>query len=183
MRRTMLLLFITMMLSSCSLYDYIEKDPAVLSYEKGVEIVDYADKYIGFHEVNDRKYLKELLGVDPSRYEWCAAFINSILELNGLPGSDLVSKHPLTARSFLKWGQEVTDAPQPGDIVVFPRGNYRWQGHAGFFVVSFMDKGKEYYVILGGNQGDEVSYEIYEARRAISVRRWPYGNAPMMMSL
>jgi hypothetical protein len=40
-------------------------------------------------------------------------------------------------------------------------------------MASYYENGREYYVILGGNQNDEVSYEAYEARMAIAIRRWP----------
>jgi hypothetical protein len=97
----------------------------------------------------------------------------AVLAAVNLPGSELFNDNPLLARSFMSWGEEVIGKPQPGDIVVFPRGNQGWQGHVGFFMASYYEGGKEYYVILGGNQNDEVSYEAYEARRAIAIRRWP----------
>jgi uncharacterized protein (TIGR02594 family) len=125
------------------------------------------------HERNDRRTLREFVGVDPVSTEWCAAFVNSVLNEAGLPGSDIYHDNPLLARSFMMWGEEVIDDPQPGDIVVFPRGNQGWQGHVGFFMASYYEDGKEYYVILGGNQNDEVSYEAYESRRAVAIRRWP----------
>jgi len=84
------------------------------------------------------------------------------------------ASNPLVAKSFLKWGEEVEDEPRVGDVVVFPRGRRAWQGHVGFFVTSYLDEeGKLYYVILGGNQNNTVSYKVYEERKAISVRRWP----------
>ena len=39
------------------------------------------------------------------RTEWCAAFVNAILELEGIPNNNH-HKFPLLARSFLEWGQE-----------------------------------------------------------------------------
>jgi uncharacterized protein (TIGR02594 family) len=125
---------------------------------------------LGMNERTHRQELKELTGVDPVRTEWCAAFVNGILDLNGIKGSASVSDYPLTARSFLLWGVPV-QIPQKGDIVVFPRGNQGWQGHVGFYVTSHYINNVEYYVILGGNQNDSVSYELYAASLAISIRR------------
>jgi uncharacterized protein (TIGR02594 family) len=128
-----------------------------------------AQPYLGLTERQDRAELKELTGVDPVRVEWCAAFVNAVLELDNIPGSDSVSNYPLTARSFLTWGNKVDPADiQRGDIVVFPRGNAGWQGHVGFFV----EEQNGQWVILGGNQNNEVRYDLYNPRRAISIRRY-----------
>ena len=90
--------------------------------------------YLGYAERTHRNELQELTGVDPVRTEWCAAFINSVLEESGIEGSASVSNYPLTARSFLKWGVGVdSNDIAIGDIVVFPRGNQGWQGHVGIY--------------------------------------------------
>ena len=68
------------------------------------EPVDTAHDYIGLNEYQHRKVLKEFVGVDPVNTEWCAAFVNAILNMNNIPGSESVSDVPLMARSFLKWG-------------------------------------------------------------------------------
>lgn len=169
-------LFIILTISACGTAEsYInEYAPVTDPSEKlGIEIVDIADMYRGFHERTNRKELREFIDLDPYNYEWCAAFINAVLHEKGLPGSELVSDYPLMARSFMTWGEEVTGEPQTGDIVVFPRGNQGWQGHVGIFIVSYEENGREYYIILGGNQDDEVNYTPYPANRAIAVRRWP----------
>ena len=107
------------------------------------------------------------------RTEWCAAFVNAVLEIDGIPGSESVSDNPLMARSFLDWGVEVAKADvKRGDIVVFPRGTQGWQGHVGFYVETRIEDGKEWWVILGGNQSNEVRYDLYPANRAIGVRRY-----------
>ena len=120
------------------------------------------------HERQNRQQLKELTGVDPVRPEWCAAFVNAILELEGIPNNDH-HKYPLTARAFLDWGNSIN--PQdimPGDIVVFPRGNQGWQGHVGFYVGRHAS-GK--WVILGGNQANSVRYDLYDSKRVLGIRR------------
>jgi len=129
-----------------------------------------ASEFYGLHERYDRQQLKDLVGVDPVRTEWCAAFVNAILEMDGIPGSESVSDYPLTARSFLKWGSPINPQDiQKGDIVVFPRGKSSWQGHVGFYI----GRGPEgQWVILGGNQDNQVRYDYYNPKRALGIRRW-----------
>ena len=137
-----------------------------------------AQPYIGLQERQDRTELRELVGVDPVRTEWCAAFVNAVLELDGIPGSDSVSEYPLTARSFLRWGERVEKSDiQRGDVVVFPRGTAGWQGHVGFYVETQMHNNTEYWVILGGNQDNQVRYELFDPDRAIGVQRSPVPNS------
>ena len=127
-----------------------------------------ARKFYGLHEEKDRKQIKELVGVDPVRTEWCAAFANAILDLQGIPGSESVSEYPLMARSFINWGDKVeVEDIQRGDIVVFPRGDQGWQGHVGFYVNTQDNK----WVVLGGNQDNNVSYGLYDPKKVIAIRR------------
>ena len=126
--------------------------------------------YYGLDEVNDRKVIKNIMGVDPVETQWCAAFVNMVLAREGLPTSASVSNYPLTARSFLKLGEEVKE-PREGDIIIFPRGSQGWQGHVGFYVsTTYVDEVK-YYNILGGNQSDSVNIEQYPARSVLGIRR------------
>lgn len=131
-----------------------------------------AQSMIGKNERSDRRELRAFLGVDPVRYEWCAAFVNASLYSHGIPGSESVNRNPLMARSFLTYGTEA-DTPMRGDIVIFPRGNQGWQGHVGFYIESAHIDGVEYYLILGGNQDNSVTYEYYKASKALAVRRVP----------
>jgi uncharacterized protein (TIGR02594 family) len=140
--------------------------------ETATDSVITAQPYIGLSERQDRTVIRELVGVDPVRVEWCAAFVNAVLEVDGIAGSDSVSEYPLTARSFLQWGTPVdVQNIRRGDVVVFPRGNQGWQGHVGFYVETRQINGVEYWVILGGNQENAVRYDLYPAARAIGIRR------------
>lgn len=138
-----------------------------------------ASEYIGLQERQDRKQIRELVGVDPVRTEWCAAFVNAILEIDGIPNLNEQDTYPpLMARSFLFWGDRVEPSDiQRGDIVVFPRGNEGWKGHVGFYVETQIIDDKEYWVILGGNQRNEVRYDMYRPRRALGIRRYINTNA------
>ncbi len=134
------------------------------------EYVKTAHSFYGMHEIRDRQTLKEFTGVDPSKTQWCAAFVNAVLKENNTLGSGSVTEVPLMARSFLFWGERVNE-PKIGDVVVFPRGDQGWQGHVGFYIETRVIKDIDYYVILGGNQENGVTYDTYPAYKALTIRR------------
>ena len=134
--------------------------------------VDTAVKLDGLDEKHHRTQIKELIGIDPRQYEWCAAFVNSILELHDIPGSESVSEHPLLARGFLNWGVP-TDQPEYGDIVVLTRGRAGWQGHVGFYIDTVVIDGVEKILVLGGNQNNQVGFDAYNASRLLGYRKIP----------
>jgi uncharacterized protein (TIGR02594 family) len=145
--------------------------PRLKPIEGPAKQVVVATNYLGLHESKDRKELKSILGVDPMYYEWCAAFVNSVLEESGIH-SNKTHEYSLMARSYLDWGVEVSpENIQAGDIVVFPRGTQGWQGHVGFYVRSIMVDDLEYYLILGGNQDNKVSIVRYAKHIALGIRR------------
>lgn len=134
---------------------------------------------LGLNEYQHRTVLKEYVGVDPRYTEWCAAFVNAVLKESNMENlHDINHTAPLMARSFLDWGEPV-DNPQPGDVVVFPRGNSDWKGHVGFYVGwQRTEDGKVYWKILGGNQNDSVSIDLYRSTKALGIRRYKYGYGP-----
>ena len=128
-----------------------------------------ASEFIGLNEYQNRQQIKDLVGVDPVRIEWCAAFVNAILELEGIPSNN-DHKYPLTARAFLDWGSPINPQDiQQGDLVIFPRGNQGWQGHVGFYVGRHASGN---WVILGGNQNNSVRYDLYSPKKALGIRRY-----------
>ena len=155
-----------MLLSSCTVIP-IKSEPLVAP-----DSIMYAKKYVGLQETNDKAFLQSRLGINPSTIEWCAAFVNTILKEQNIPGSESVSDNPLMARSFLAWGTRVErEDRKRGDVVIFSRGSSSWQGHVGFYVGSAKIDGVEQWLILGGNQDDSVSYALYSASTVIDIRR------------
>ena len=146
--------------------------PNLVRYQGMPPYVETAISFVGKHERRNRSELRELLKIDPVRTEWCAAFVNKILEEHNIKGSDYYHENPLMARSFLEWGKSV-DIPRPGDVVIFPRGNQGWQGHVGFYVDTVIIDEVEYFTILGGNQDDEVNLQNFRASTALGIRRMP----------
>jgi len=107
---------------------------------------------------------------------WCAAFVGAMLKRAGLPHTG-----KLNARSYLQWGEPVAlEDARPGDVVVFSRGNPSgWQGHVAFFVSAVGDN----ITVLGGNQGNQVSEQVYPRARLLGIRRWQKTFAEPMESL
>lgn len=101
---------------------------------------------------------------------WCAWWMNGKLEYQGIPGT----KSGM-ARSFLKWGTPVPlSEARKGDIVILWRGvkDDGVTGHVGMLV----ELNAEYFVLLGGNQGDKVCIERFSWRkngrdRILGIRR------------
>jgi uncharacterized protein (TIGR02594 family) len=177
-------LLILLLLAGCKkappIIPEIKKDLPIVNFEETRDIIPVltetnqkiliASRYMGYHERRNRAELRKFLGVDPVRIDWCAAFINSVLHEMNIKGSESVSNYPLTARSFLRWGKRV-QKPEVGDIVVFPRGTESWQGHVGFYYGTEYRNGIKYYQILGGNQDDSVTIQLFRASTALSIRR------------
>jgi uncharacterized protein (TIGR02594 family) len=93
---------------------------------------------------------------------WCAAFVGAMLKRSGYEGTG-----SLLARSYLSWGEAI-DERRAGAVVVLSRGDDPHAGHVGLFVGAANDR----VFLLGGNQGDAVSVEAFEASRVLGYR-WP----------
>lgn len=130
--------------------------------------MELAASLIGKGEVPDRAVIQEYLqnggiNLDPATTAWCAAYVNATLGQAGYEGTG-----SNMARSFLNYGEAV-DAPQRGDLAVFSRGDPNGPyGHVGFFDTINPDGTIR---VLGGNQGDAVSYSNYPADRLLGYRR------------
>jgi uncharacterized protein (TIGR02594 family) len=93
---------------------------------------------------------------------WCSAFVNWCCVQAGIRGTGSAA-----ARSWLSWG--VPCAPREGCVVVMARGNNAALGHVAFYVADF---DSQRITVLGGNQGDCVSYGVYAKSRVLGYR-WP----------
>lgn len=92
---------------------------------------------------------------------WCAAFLGSCLERAGI-----ASTRSLLARSYLEWG-EAAPLPLPGTIAVLSRGSDPSLGHVAF-VVGSTPAG---IILLGGNQSDAVTVDVFPHARLLALRR------------
>jgi uncharacterized protein (TIGR02594 family) len=95
---------------------------------------------------------------------WCAGYVAAMLE-----DCDIRSPRSGMARSFQRWGKELSK-PIPGCIVVFWRGSKGGSsGHVGF--VTGRDQASN-LMVLGGNQGNAVNIKPFLTSRVLSYR-WP----------
>lgn len=72
----------------------------------------------------------------------------------------------LWARNWLYWGTPA-EYPMLGDVLIFSRGS---SGHVGVYVGE--DTGA--YHVIGGNQGDRVSFARKPKARLLGARRCPW---------
>ena len=98
---------------------------------------------------------------------WCAAYCGASLERAGIR-----STRSLMARSYLAWGEALAE-PRMGAVAVFSRGSDPALGHVGFW----LGESDGEVVLLGGNQGNQVSVVRYSKERLIGLR-WPHAGAP-----
>ena len=147
------------------------KDPqALMTATSPTEI---AQAYLGMSE-NNAEQVKVLssfisrnagLSINPATTAWCAAFVDAVLGAGGSKGTG-----KLNARSYLAWGVPV-DTPAVGDVVVLQLGSgveNDWRGHVGFYMGINADGTIR---VLGGNQGDSVSEDDFDANKVLGFRR------------
>lgn len=131
-----------------------------------------AKSFEGVDEVKDARVISAFIrktagiNINPATTAWCAAFVNGVLGASGGEGTGR-----LNARSFLSWGEPVTE-PEQGDVVVFSRGGKNsGKGHVGFYVGTEDRDGEQYIRVLSGNQSDSVNESLYPASRLLGYRR------------
>jgi uncharacterized protein (TIGR02594 family) len=95
---------------------------------------------------------------------WCSSFVNWCVEASGREGTKSAA-----ARSWLRWG-DALEEPREGCVAVIKRGTQAWQGHVGFFA----GESGNHILLLGGNQGNEVSISSYPKERLLGYR-WAAG--------
>lgn len=94
---------------------------------------------------------------------WCSSFINWTLAQVGIAGT-----RSALARSWLTWGEPLSE-PVLGCIAVLSRDDPAgWKGHVGFL----LKIDHEYVYLLGGNQLDQVREHQYPKDTVLGYR-WP----------
>lgn len=146
---------------------------------------ELAQRYVGVQEVPgevSNPLILAMLKLDADwpqddEVPWCSAFVNWVCWNFRLPRSK-----SLRARSWLKVGVPIPDLreAEPGfDIVVLARGGGNQPGpdvidapgHVGFFAGVERGTAPTRLLLLGGNQGNEVSLASYSVDRILGARR------------
>jgi uncharacterized protein (TIGR02594 family) len=137
------------------------------------EILKIAFGQLGIEEISGSdnnpqivKYATEtnIAGITNDEIPWCSSFVNWCAKRAGLQYSGKPN-----ARSWLNVGTKTTQ-PEPGDVVIFWRGNPQsWEGHVALFL-GFSDDLSRVFVI-GGNQGNRVSVSAYRKETVIAFQR------------
>lgn len=144
------------------------------------EYLRLAREAIGLQEVVGQDHNAEILqywrdikrgGIKDDETPWCSAFVGAMLERAGIRSTRFES-----AKSYLTYGTEIKQ-PAYGCIVVFSRAG---GGHVGF-VVGQDAQGN--LLVLGGNQGNEVSIKAFPKARVTGYRIPPGVTLPITAPL
>jgi uncharacterized protein (TIGR02594 family) len=140
----------------------------------GQSIADTAAKLAGANSRTIRSFLQQSgQTLDPTQSNWCAAYVNGVLSANGVQGTTGPGRN--VATGFLKWGIPADGEPQPGDVMVLPRGHPAGAtgGHVGISMGQVSEgKAGTFYLMQSGNLGDKVQY-TWEPAGSVVVRRAP----------
>lgn len=117
---------------------------------------DEIGKSINYHHQTGQRWFKSLSG---EANAWCASFVNYCLMVAGYP----MSINKARAKSFSMDSSFVeVDKPIYGAIAVFGRAG---GGHAAF--VYGKEKGTDKVIVIGGNQGDMITFVARSAIRGL----------------
>lgn len=127
----------------------------------------WASKEMGVSEVSGKKDNPRIvfyhsftsLGKMPDEVPWCASFICAALESTGFKSTDSAA-----AASYDKYGRKAT-LHDYGAICTVRRN-----GGSGRHVFFNAGNWKGYVFGLGGNQGNKVNIQMYDARSIIETR-------------
>lgn len=146
-----------------------------------ITLYDLAQRFVGLKEIAGEKdngfivWAHSLCGLSDVHDEvpWCSSFLNALAWMLRLPRSKSAA-----ARSWLELGYpvELEHATAGFDVVVLKRGGSDQPGpevtrgapgHVGLFAGRQVD-GR--ILVLGGNQGDQVSIAAFPANRLLGIR-------------
>lgn len=144
-----------------------------------ITLYDLAQRFVGLRETAGPKdngfivWAHSLCGLDTSdETPWCSAFVNALAWIMRLPRSKSAA-----ARSWLNVGMPIEiEKAEPGyDVVVLKRGTgpqpgpeiVNAPGHVGLFA----GVDQAFVLVLGGNQGDQVSIARFPIANVLGVRR------------
>lgn len=148
------------------------------------KLIAAALQYLGVKEITGGKSnpvimdMAKGLGIDDiytnDDMSWCGLFINHLLRITGKPPLDYKGDryNILRAKRMLDWGEPVFKGDEQfGDILVFQRPG---GGHVALLVAETPST----YIVLGGNQSNQVGFTEIAKDRMIGARRFYATHAP-----
>jgi uncharacterized protein (TIGR02594 family) len=126
-----------------------------------------AEKHIGLKEIKGPDHAPKIIQWliklkawwKDDETPWCGVFVAACLKETGIA----IPKHWYRAKAYLDWGREIR-VPCYGCIAIFER---QGGGHVGFVVgIDQFDR----LLVLGGNQGNQVSVAPFDLHRATGYR-------------
>ncbi len=97
------------------------------------------------------------------KLDWCGIFISYIVDACGYS----IPQRSNRSLSWIDWGVDVTDNPEPGDIIIFKKEGI--SGHIGLYV----KEEENHYWVLGGNQNlqgkDSVNIKKIKKRKFVRI--------------
>ena len=119
------------------------------------------ERIIAYHSIVSGNF-------DNDETPWCSSFVNYCFFMAG----DNTLTGSAASQSWKGWGF-TTRFPTLGDIVVFTNKINNSRGHVGFYV----DHTETHILVLGGNQGNEVSFKWFpkngKTLKFNSYKTWP----------
>lgn len=130
--------------------------------QKEIKGAEHNPRIIAYHATTT-------LNADKDETAWCSSFVNWCLKQAGIKGTDSAA-----AISWLRWG--MSTAPQNGTItVIYSSKNANSSlttsgNHVGFLI----QETATHFVLLGGNQSDQVKISSYpKSTWNLKGYRWP----------
>ena len=137
-----------------------DRNPEIVKYFEGVKTDPAYDRKGRSFEIAPTYASGDAGGITP----WCAAFVNWCLAREGAAHLGIA-----TAKSWLDFGTPILDPVYGCVTIVKPSSSTgSTTGHVAFYVATEGD----YIVLLGGNQGDQVSKSKFKSRSVLG-HRWP----------
>jgi hypothetical protein len=152
--------------------DFVPSSQFKIDPSKAKSPIELGSQFIGANEYVNAdvigNFLSKAMGknIDPRRVAWCTYFVSSLLKSTGKP---FVDNDPGAAKAYQKFGTDVSDDPQPGDL---------WTSSGHTAIVLGVGSKPDTVRTLEGNHDDGVSeYERYITLTE-RIRRPPVPKSP-----
>src|SRR5882757_5242079 len=150
-------------------YNYLLSEPGLKIILEGIKLIGTLEAPGAADNPVIMAWASEanVQGYTHDQIAWCGLF----MALVATRAQKIPPVAPLWALNWSKFGVKVTNGPMLGDVLTFRRSG---GGHVALYV----GEDKDSYHVLGGNQGDSVSFTRILKLRLYAVRRPIYKVQP-----